>query len=72
MALGMTHPLTEMSLRNLPGGKGRTAREADNLTACMSRLSRKCRSFDMSQSYGPPVTAIPVPFYTKFVTNIYG
>jgi hypothetical protein len=26
-------PLTEMSTRNLPGGKGRPARKADNLTA---------------------------------------
>jgi hypothetical protein len=25
--------LTEMSIRNLPGGKGRPAREADNLTS---------------------------------------
>jgi hypothetical protein len=33
MALGSTQPLTEMSTRNLPGGKGRTARKADNLTA---------------------------------------
>jgi hypothetical protein len=33
MALGSTQPLTEMSTRNLPGGKGRLAREADNLTA---------------------------------------
>jgi hypothetical protein len=32
MALGSTQPLTEMSTRNLPGGKGRPAREADNLT----------------------------------------
>jgi hypothetical protein len=31
MALGATQPLTEMSIRNLPGGKGRPAREADNL-----------------------------------------
>jgi hypothetical protein len=31
MALGST--LTEMSTRNLPGGKGRPARKADNLTA---------------------------------------
>jgi hypothetical protein len=30
---GSTQPLTEMSTRNLPGGKGRPAREADNLTA---------------------------------------
>jgi hypothetical protein len=33
MALGSTQPLTEMSTRNVPGGKGRTEREADNLTA---------------------------------------
>jgi hypothetical protein len=32
MASGSTHPLTEMSTRNLPGGKGRTAPKADNLT----------------------------------------
>jgi hypothetical protein len=33
MALGSTQPLKEMSTRNLPGGKGRPARGADNLTA---------------------------------------
>jgi hypothetical protein len=33
MALGSTQPLTEMSARNLTGGKGRAARESDNLTA---------------------------------------
>jgi hypothetical protein len=33
MALRSTQPLTEMSTRNLPGGKGRPARKADNLTA---------------------------------------
>jgi hypothetical protein len=33
MALGLTQPLTEMSTRNLPGGKGRPARKAHNLTA---------------------------------------
>jgi hypothetical protein len=33
MALGLTQPLTEMSTRNLPGGKGRPERKADNLTA---------------------------------------
>jgi hypothetical protein len=33
MALGSTQPLTEMSTRNLPGGKGRPAHGADNLTA---------------------------------------
>jgi hypothetical protein len=33
MALRSTQPLTEMSTRNIPGGKGRQARKADNLTA---------------------------------------
>jgi hypothetical protein len=33
MALGSTQPLAELSARNLPRGKGRPARKADNLTA---------------------------------------
>jgi hypothetical protein len=33
MALGSTQPLTQMSTRNLPGGKRWPARKADNLTA---------------------------------------
>jgi hypothetical protein len=32
MALVSTQPLTEMSTRNLPGGKGQPALKADNLT----------------------------------------
>jgi hypothetical protein len=33
MALGSTHPLTEMSTRNRPGGKKRPASRADDLAA---------------------------------------
>jgi hypothetical protein len=33
MALESTQPLTKMSTRNLPGGKNRPARRADNLAA---------------------------------------
>jgi hypothetical protein len=33
MALGSTQSLTQMSTKNLPGGKGRPERKADNLTA---------------------------------------
>jgi hypothetical protein len=33
MTLGPTRPLSEMSTRNLPGGKGWLALKADNLTA---------------------------------------
>jgi hypothetical protein len=33
MALGSIQPLTEMSTKNIPWGKNRPARKADNLTA---------------------------------------
>jgi hypothetical protein len=32
MAVGTTQSLTEMSTRNLPGGKGRSARKTDKFT----------------------------------------
>jgi hypothetical protein len=41
MALGPTQPLTEMSTRNLSGGKGRQARKADNLTAIYEPIVQK-------------------------------
>jgi hypothetical protein len=65
LALGSTQPLTEMSTRNLPGGKGRPARKADNLTA-ICELSSKCGSLDVSQHYGPsrPVTGISLLTFT--------
>jgi hypothetical protein len=34
MALGSTQPLTEMSTRDPPGGKGRPARKADLTAIC--------------------------------------
>jgi hypothetical protein len=54
MALGLTQPLTEMSTRNIPGGKGRPARKADNLTANCQPIAYKCGSLAVSQPYGPP------------------
>jgi hypothetical protein len=41
MALGSTQPLREMSTRKLPGGKERSAREADNLTAICEAIVYK-------------------------------
>jgi hypothetical protein len=33
MAVGSTQPVTEMSTRNLPRGKGRSVRKTDRFTA---------------------------------------
>jgi hypothetical protein len=41
MALVSTQPLTEMSTRNLPGGKGRPARKADSFTAVCEPIAYK-------------------------------
>jgi hypothetical protein len=61
MALGATQRLTEISTRNLSGGKGRPARKADNLTA-VCRLSRKRGSLDVSEPCGH-VPRKALPFY---------
>jgi hypothetical protein len=41
LVLGSTQPLTEMSTRKLPGGKGRPARKVTTLLPSVSRLSRE-------------------------------
>jgi hypothetical protein len=41
MALGSTQPLTKMSTRNIPGGKGRPAHKADNLSAICEPIVEK-------------------------------
>jgi hypothetical protein len=76
MALWSTQPLTEMSTRNLPGGKVMPARKADNLTAiCEPIVKRKCGSLDASQPYCPswPVTGIALPFsFAGLPVVLYG
>jgi hypothetical protein len=41
MASGLTQHLTEMSIRNHPGGKGQPERKADNLTDICDPIVRK-------------------------------
>jgi hypothetical protein len=41
MTLGSTQPLTEMSTRNLPVGKGLQTRKADNFTAICEPIVQK-------------------------------
>jgi hypothetical protein len=49
MALGSTQSLTEMSTRNLLGGKRRPGRRADKLAAICGPTVRKCGSLNLSQ-----------------------
>jgi hypothetical protein len=64
MALGSTQPPTEMSTGNLPGGKGRPARKADNLTAICE--------LTVPQPYGPsrPLTGIALPYFTFIIMSV--
>jgi hypothetical protein len=59
-----TQPLTEMSTSNLPGGRGRPAREAKNFTAICEPIVYKMWEPRRLKPYGPPrsLTVVPLPF----------
>jgi hypothetical protein len=65
MALGSTQPLTEMSTRNLPEGKGRPALKADNLTAICEpivwKMSEPRQAF--TACYMDNFTFLPLPTF---------
>jgi hypothetical protein len=70
MALGSTQPLTEMSTRNLPKGKGQPARKVDNLTAICEPIVKKIwEPRRLTNLWAPrPVTWIALPVYFSLFT----
>jgi hypothetical protein len=67
MALGSTQPPTEMSTRNLPGGKGRPARKAENLTTICEPIGQKVRELRRFTILWASTACyrIALPFYTS-------
>jgi len=51
VALGLTHPLTEMSTRDISGGWRRPVLRADNLAISLCRLSRNSGSLNLVEPY---------------------
>jgi hypothetical protein len=68
MALSSTQPLKEMSTKNHPRGKERSARKADNLTGICESIVNEMGNLDVSQPYGPSrsVTGIAPPRWPGF------
>jgi hypothetical protein len=63
VALGPTKPLTEISIRNLPGGKKRPARRATNLAAICEPNFWTCGSLNLSQNLGASTACTDILTY---------
>jgi hypothetical protein len=72
MALGSTQPLTEMSTRNLPGGKKQPAHRADNLAAICEPKVWKCGSLNLTTLRASMAcTGIALPFTLLTEYSVY-
>jgi hypothetical protein len=60
VSLGSIEPLTETSTKNLLKGKEGPELKADNLAACVSRLSRKYGILNVTQPNGPPLSVAKI------------
>jgi hypothetical protein len=65
MALGSTQPVTEMSTKNLPGGEGRPALKADNLTAVCESIMKM---WEPRRLTTPLVSTASYLTFTNYIT----
>jgi hypothetical protein len=66
MALGSAQPLTAMSTRNLPVGKGLP------VFVAVSQASRTCGSLNEPQTYEPPGTVTGIVLLSPFFFSYSG